>query len=84
MQREKVPILDWLGYKIRGVREPFELDSFRRCLWYRPMDGEPWDLIAYRFYGDEELWYVIADVNGITDPFIFPKSTERIAIPELY
>lgn len=81
MRRENVPLVTWLGYQIRAVRPPFELQPRQRVFWYRPMDDEPWDLIAYKFYGDEELWYIIADVNGVADPFVFPKSTERLAIP---
>jgi hypothetical protein len=48
------------------------------------MDNEPWDMIAWRHYRKESLWYIIADVNGVSDPFIFPRSTERIAIPPIF
>lgn len=84
MRRESVPLTEWLGYTIRSVRVPFDLEPGSRAYYYQPMDNEPWDLIAFKFYGDEELWYIIADVNGVADPFVFPKSTERLAIPELF
>ncbi|MCS7240911.1 MAG: hypothetical protein NZ651_06685 [Candidatus Bipolaricaulota bacterium] len=84
MRREEVPLLDWLGYKIRAVRLPIDLPRRGRCIWYRPNDKEPWDLIAWKAYNDEELWYIIADVNGVSDPFVFPSDTERLAFPELY
>jgi len=84
MRREDVPLVTWCGVKIRGVRISFDLVPGTRVHWYRPMDGEPWDLIAWKHSGKESLWYVIADVNGVSDPFIFPKSTERIAIPPIF
>lgn len=84
MYREEVPLVEWLGYRIRGIRIPFELQRWKRCYYYMPFDDEPWDLIAWKFYNKESLWYIIADVNGVADPFVYPKSTERLAVPEIY
>ena len=36
--------------------------------------------IAYREYGDPNLWRAIADVNGIDDPMLLPPGT-RLLIP---
>lgn len=84
MRREDVKLVDWLGYQIRSLRIPFDLEPGSRAYYYQPYDDEPWDLIAYKFYGDEELWYIIADVNGVSNPLIFPKATERLVIPRLF
>lgn len=40
------------------------------------LNGQLLDFIAYKFYGIEELWWVIALYNNISDPF----STEGITI----
>ena len=84
MRREDVSLATWCGTKIRALRVPFDPVSGSRVTWYRPMDNEPWDMIAWRHYHKESLWYIIADVNGVSDPFIFPRSTERIAIPPIF
>lgn len=84
MRRERVRTTSWLGYEIRALRLPFDLEPNARAYYYRPSDDEPWDFIAYKFYGDEELWYIIADVNGVSNPFIFPKARERLVIPRLF
>lgn len=31
--------------------------------------GEELDELAHRFYGNGELWWVLAEMNGIADPF---------------
>ena len=31
----------------------------------RPVDGDRLDTLAYRYYGDITLWWVIAKANGI-------------------
>lgn len=37
------------------------------------------DLLAFRYYGDEDYWWVIALANRISDPFsIVPGRTLRI------
>jgi hypothetical protein len=42
--------------------------------------GERLDLLAYRYYGDEEYWWVIALANRIQDPFALTPGT-RLRIP---
>lgn len=41
------------------------------------------DLIAYRAYGDRELWWVIYEFNGISDPLFELKLNQTIRIPAL-
>lgn len=31
--------------------------------------GERMDMLAHRYYGDDQLWWVIAAANRIVDPF---------------
>ena len=42
--------------------------------------GERLDILASIYYGDEELWWVIALVNRIQDPFSLAIGT-RLRIP---
>ena len=45
-----------------------------------PRFGERLDTLAYNFYGDSTLWWVIAKANGIRGKLDVPKDTE-IRIP---
>ena len=79
MRRENVGLLPWCGYQVRNIRLPFELGPNVKV--YKAHEGTLWDYAAWAAYGDEELWYILADANGITDPFIPLKSGEKIVIP---
>ena len=45
--------------------------------------SEPLDLISYKEYMNEQLWFVIAYYNDIIDPFTF-EPTKSIGIPDLF
>ena len=45
-----------------------------------PRFGERLDTLAYNFYGDSTLWWVIAKANGIRGKLNVPAATE-IRIP---
>ena len=45
-----------------------------------PRFGERLDSLAYRFYGDVTLWWVIAKANGLKGKVFVPQDTE-IRIP---
>ena len=45
-----------------------------------PRFGERLDSLAYRFYGDSTLWWVIAKANGIRGKLNVPQDIE-IRIP---
>jgi len=83
MLREQMPVKEWLGYKIKWFREPEELpkESGSLPVYYETKDHDQWDLIAWMFYGNEEKWYYIADVNGVSDPFEPIEGGRRIVIP---
>ena len=44
-------------------------------------DGETLQNIAFRYYGDSGKWYIIAEANGILNPFKELKSGTLIRIP---
>ena len=44
-------------------------------------DGETLQNIAFRYYGDSGKWYIIAEANGILNPFKELESGTLIRIP---
>lgn len=42
--------------------------------------GERLDVLAHKYYGDEDYWWVIALANRIMDPFMMVPGT-RLRIP---
>jgi hypothetical protein len=44
--------------------------------------GTP-DAIAYKFYGDEKLWWLICVFNGIVDPYEEIATGVKLLIPKL-
>ena len=46
-----------------------------------PTDGDRFDTLAQKFYGDSNLWWIIAKANNINDGSIGLKPEKRIRIP---
>ncbi|GAB7045624.1 LysM domain-containing protein [Catenuloplanes indicus] len=49
------------------------------------VDGDRADLLAHRYLGDPELWWRLADANGVVDPDELtstPGRRIRITLPE--
>lgn len=44
-------------------------------------DSDRLDLIAYKYYGDVTMWWIIAKANGIKGTFFIPVGTQ-IRIPQ--
>ncbi len=81
MRRDEVPLLKWCGYTIRAVRVPFEVGARARI--YKAREGDLWDYVAWTLWDDEGLWYILADVNGVVDPFIPLGSGETVVVPKI-
>jgi hypothetical protein len=48
------------------ARRPLTIDDVRGEFVIHPVQGgEVLDLLAYRYYGDESKWWIIAEVNDI-------------------
>lgn len=65
-QKAKVELIDGIPTIVSRYRPwttPRPDDTFHTVAY-----GERLDQIAYRYYGDAELWWVVADINGILDP----------------
>ena len=46
-----------------------------------PLDGERFDSLAQKYYGDSNLWWIIAKANNINDGSIGLNPEKRIRIP---
>lgn len=71
-------IHDHLNASYSNIRE--DITDFT---WFTITDVEAGmaDLLAYRFYEDETLWWVICLFNGIIDPLADLYTGRRIRIP---
>lgn len=65
-------------------REPIELESGDEVIKYRTNEDEELTDIAYTLYKDATLWWVIADVLNVNNPFNSLKlKTNIIILPTL-
>ena len=46
-----------------------------------PLDGDRLENLAYRYYGDSTLWWIIAQANNIRDGSFGLKPDKQIRIP---
>jgi|TARA_Y100000310_G_scaffold225261_1_gene227295 hypothetical protein len=46
-----------------------------------PIDGDRLENLAYRYYGDSTLWWIIAQANKIRDGSFGLKPDEKLRIP---
>jgi len=46
-----------------------------------PFEEDRFDSIAYRYYGDSNLWWIIAKANEFSDGKLSPPSGKKIRIP---
>ena len=46
-----------------------------------PIDGDRFENLAHRYYGDATLWWIIAQANNIRDGSFGLKPDEQIRIP---
>jgi len=50
---------------------------------YTPQVGERYDNIAYKFYRDSNLWYVIARANKDVTGTLYPTPNKVLIIPRI-
>lgn len=84
----------YIDRELEKNREGKEFLVLRQPLNLEPAEGDIYvtinqellqrpDLIAYRAYGDRELWWVIYEFNNISDPLFELKLGQIIRLPEL-
>jgi hypothetical protein len=62
-------ILDiWNSFSLRVLPDSFSRDAF---IEYTPVSTDNLPLLAYKFYGNTKLWWVIPLINDVEDPFDF-------------
>tara|TARA_B100000035_G_C20503627_1_gene337939 strand:- start:55 stop:336 length:282 start_codon:yes stop_codon:yes gene_type:complete len=50
-------------------------------LFIFPLDGDRLDILAQRYYGDSNLWWIIAKANNVADGTFGLDPEKRIRIP---
>lgn len=50
---------------------------------YETKIGDRWDLLAYQYYRNASLWYIIAKANNGLNGSIFIKPGTTVIIPEV-
>ena len=80
MKRGKEPLIYWGTHIIKDLRLP-ETEIPGRSRLHTLRSGEMLDMLAYMYYGDESLWYIIADVNEIMDVLQPLTAGMQIVIP---
>ncbi len=71
--------VDPKGGDFYGTRQPLKLREDVSDLFHVVSDSDRIDLIAYRYYGDVRLWWIIAELNNILNPLeILPGTILRI------
>ena len=60
-----------------GTRQPLRLREHDTDMFHTVTDADckRIDLIAWRYYRDVSLWWVIAEINGINNPLEIPTGT---------
>lgn len=62
-----------------GMRPTIDTTPQPDDVFYTVVEGDRIDLIAYRYLGRAELWWVVCDYNGIFFPFdLVPGSVLRL------
>ncbi len=69
--------LDKKNGSFYGTRQPLNLRQHPTDLFFQVTDAscKRLDLIAYQYYRDVRLWWVIAEVNNIINPFEVKSGT---------
>lgn len=68
------------GVLYRGTRPNMEFKVKDTDVFHVMAEGERLDLLAYRYYADPALWWVIADANDIKNPLRVAVG-KRLRIP---
>lgn len=76
--KQGIQIHDHLNAGYHSIR-----DDITDFIWFTITDVEQGmaDFLAYKFYEDETLWWVICLFNGIIDPLADLYTGRRIRIP---
>ena len=74
------------GRTVTYLRRRFvpDTDTLPTIAWHEVTAVDRLDTLAARYYGDSQLWWMIADANGESDPdeLLVPGRRIRITYPQ--
>ena len=74
------------GRTVTYLRRRFvpDTDALPTITWHEVTAVDRLDTLAARYYGDSQLWWMIADANGESDPdeLLVPGRRIRITYPQ--
>lgn len=74
------------GRTVTYLRRRFVPDTtaLSTLTWHEVTAVDRLDLLAVQYYGDSQLWWMIADANGVSDPdeLLVPGRLIRISHPQ--
>lgn len=62
-------------------RIPYQYNPSSSDIYHTVISGETIQSIAFKYYGDSGLWYIIADVNNIYNPITEVVEGLELLIP---
>lgn len=68
------------GATFHGLRTPITLAPADDDGWHVWREGDSLEAVAGARLGDPALWWILADVNDVTDPFTIAAGT-RLRVP---
>lgn len=85
------PIYDGVTAEVEGAQEPVVVPGLMVDVVVADGSDEVYivpqagaarlDLIAHKFYGTPDLWWVLARVNNLSDPLVGFPSGAKIRVP---
>lgn len=76
-------IIDDQGDLVLTDPEPFLYRELADNITHPIVQSDTWQSIAYRYYGDALLWWVVVDFQAVYDPTITLVPGERVVLPSL-
>ncbi len=75
---------DKFGNKVIETYEKLYIQEHPSDIYYEVQSGEEnfLDMIAFRYYKNEGLWWILAEANSLINPFYIPAGTV-IRIPSI-
>jgi hypothetical protein len=68
------------GELFYGPRPPVDLPPASDDAYYVTREGDRLSKIAFDAWGAPQLWWLVADLNDLVDPFLVPVGT-RLRLP---
>tara|TARA_B100001113_G_C20944623_1_gene550356 strand:+ start:373 stop:684 length:312 start_codon:yes stop_codon:yes gene_type:complete len=71
-----------IGQRVYGVTLYPKIPIQDGDQFYYPIDGERVDSVAQKFYGDQTLWWIIAEANVLKDGGFALDPNKELRIPK--